>query len=274
MSVNCRDSEKRVTLGTCLLFLVYVRAFGTSGIGSSPLLGLGSCTHGTATRRDATRHNTIRHAIPGDWDGKRWLRIGVWAAMCILNPDPDARTQGEYIFPPYIVPPAPYVPPGMFSGDPLPSQPSGTVNDTPDIAVIASRKRAASVSASPPPRKRGRGRPRGSTKKAPKPANGPPPATDTNPTRAKRKSQARSSRPEDTCRDCIGAQVHAIVDVPQAKEKKASAYDAKLTLEREKFEMDKTKGKVDMAHKILSTPGASDQVKDAANAFLLTLFAS
>jgi hypothetical protein len=45
MSVNCRDSEspinKRVTLCTCLLSLVYVCAFGTSGIGSSPLLGLG-----------------------------------------------------------------------------------------------------------------------------------------------------------------------------------------------------------------------------------------
>jgi hypothetical protein len=59
-----------------------------------------------------------------------------------------------------------------------------------------------------------------------------------------------------------------------AEEKKASAYDAKLTLEREKVEMDKTKRKVDMAHKILSTLGASDQVKDAANTFLLTLFAS
>ncbi|KAF7358088.1 Histone acetyltransferase [Mycena venus] len=58
------------------------------------------------------------------------------------------------------------------------------------------------------------------------------------------------------------------------EEKKASAYDAKLTLEHEKFEMDKMKEKVDMAYKILSMPGASDQVKDAANAFLFSLFAS
>ncbi|KAF8207988.1 hypothetical protein K438DRAFT_1961490 [Mycena galopus ATCC 62051] len=56
-----------------------------------------------------------------------------------------------------------------------------------------------------------------------------------------------------------------------AEEKKASAYDAKVTLEREKF---KTKGKVDMTHKIPSTPGTSDQVKNTVNAYLLTLLAS
>ncbi|KAJ7898030.1 hypothetical protein B0H14DRAFT_3853191, partial [Mycena olivaceomarginata] len=102
---------------------------------------------------------------------------------------------GEYIFPPYIVPPAPYMPPGMLSGDPLPSQPSGTVNDTSDGAVIGPRKRAASVSASSPPRKRGRGRPRGSTKKGPKPADGPPPATDTNSKCARKNKKDKENAP-------------------------------------------------------------------------------
>jgi len=59
-----------------------------------------------------------------------------------------------------------------------------------------------------------------------------------------------------------------------AEEKKASVLDARLNLEREKLEMDKAKGKVEMAHTVLSTPGASDQVKEAANAWLLTLFSS
>ena len=57
-----------------------------------------------------------------------------------------------------------------------------------------------------------------------------------------------------------------------AEEKKASVADARLILEREKLEMDKTRGKVEMAQTVLTMPRASDQVKEAANAFLLALF--
>ncbi|KAF7356040.1 hypothetical protein MVEN_00933700 [Mycena venus] len=105
---------------------------------------------------------------------------------------------GEYIFPPapWMVPPAPYMPPGMFSSDPVPFQPSGPVNDASSLAVTSPCKRAAS--ASPPPQKRGRGRPHGSTKKAPKPANAPPPATtkvDANPARAKKPKKDQENIP-------------------------------------------------------------------------------
>ncbi|KAJ6611680.1 hypothetical protein B0H10DRAFT_2285043, partial [Mycena sp. CBHHK59/15] len=57
-----------------------------------------------------------------------------------------------------------------------------------------------------------------------------------------------------------------------SEEKKASVLESRLNLDREKLEMDKTKGKVEMAHTVLSTPGASDEVKEAANAWLLTVF--
>ncbi|KAJ7325410.1 hypothetical protein DFH08DRAFT_787542 [Mycena albidolilacea] len=57
-----------------------------------------------------------------------------------------------------------------------------------------------------------------------------------------------------------------------AEEKKASVLDARLVIEREKLEMDKTKGKVEMAEKVLSMAGASDEAKVAANTFLLNLF--
>ncbi|KAJ7358271.1 hypothetical protein DFH08DRAFT_440520 [Mycena albidolilacea] len=57
-----------------------------------------------------------------------------------------------------------------------------------------------------------------------------------------------------------------------AEEKKASVLDARLVIEREKLEMDKTKGKVEMAEKVLSMAGASDEAKVAANMFLLNLF--
>ncbi|KAJ6612778.1 hypothetical protein B0H10DRAFT_2278296 [Mycena sp. CBHHK59/15] len=57
-----------------------------------------------------------------------------------------------------------------------------------------------------------------------------------------------------------------------SEEKKVSVLESRLNLDREKLEMDKTKGKVEMAHKVLSTPGASDEVKEAANAWLLTVF--
>ncbi|KAJ7746035.1 hypothetical protein B0H16DRAFT_967733 [Mycena metata] len=57
-----------------------------------------------------------------------------------------------------------------------------------------------------------------------------------------------------------------------AEEKKAAVLDARLAFDREKLDMEKTRGKVDIAEKILSMPGASDQARDAANAFLLTLF--
>jgi hypothetical protein len=38
--------------------------------------------------------------------------------------------------------------------------------------------------------------------------------------------------------------------------------------------MDKTRGEAEMAQTVLSTAGASDQVKEAENAFLLALFSS
>ncbi|KAJ7027504.1 hypothetical protein C8F04DRAFT_89707 [Mycena alexandri] len=57
-----------------------------------------------------------------------------------------------------------------------------------------------------------------------------------------------------------------------AEEKKAAVLDARLAFDREKLELEKARGKVDMAQKVLAMAGASDQVRDAANAFLLTLF--
>ncbi|KAJ7328892.1 hypothetical protein DFH08DRAFT_815643 [Mycena albidolilacea] len=48
-----------------------------------------------------------------------------------------------------------------------------------------------------------------------------------------------------------------------AEEKKASVADARLIIEREKLEMDKTRGKVEMAQTVLSTAWASDQQRAA-----------
>ncbi|KAJ7347865.1 hypothetical protein DFH08DRAFT_960257 [Mycena albidolilacea] len=87
------------------------------------------------------------------------------------------------------------MPPGMLSGDPLPSQPSSTANDTSDIAVISPCKCAASVSASSPPQKRRRGRPQSSTKKGPKPANGPLPAMGTNSMCTRKKKDPENTPP-------------------------------------------------------------------------------
>ncbi|KAJ7854870.1 hypothetical protein B0H13DRAFT_2358219 [Mycena leptocephala] len=53
--------------------------------------------------------------------------------------------------------------------------------------------------------------------------------------------------------------------------KKATVLDAKLSLERERLELDKMKGKVEMARSVFAMDGTTE-VKDAANAFLLGLF--
>ncbi|KAJ7108080.1 hypothetical protein C8R43DRAFT_1140110 [Mycena crocata] len=57
-----------------------------------------------------------------------------------------------------------------------------------------------------------------------------------------------------------------------SEEKRTHALDAKLQLEREKLELDKAKAKVDMARNVFQMEGASNQVKDAANAYLLSIF--
>ncbi|KAJ7258140.1 hypothetical protein C8J57DRAFT_1516025 [Mycena rebaudengoi] len=57
-----------------------------------------------------------------------------------------------------------------------------------------------------------------------------------------------------------------------SEEKKTHALDEKLKLEHEKLELDKAKAKVDMARNVFAMPGASDEVKEAANAYLLSVF--
>ncbi|KAJ7928399.1 hypothetical protein B0H13DRAFT_1860592 [Mycena leptocephala] len=59
-----------------------------------------------------------------------------------------------------------------------------------------------------------------------------------------------------------------------AEEKKASMLDAKLALDRERLEMDKAKGKIDMAERVLAIPSASNEVKERVNAYLLDYFAN
>ncbi|KAJ6486656.1 hypothetical protein C8R45DRAFT_1097951 [Mycena sanguinolenta] len=59
-----------------------------------------------------------------------------------------------------------------------------------------------------------------------------------------------------------------------AEEKKVSVLDARLALEREKLEIDKTKGKFDMAERVLGMPNVDAEVKQAANAFILSYFTS
>lgn len=57
-----------------------------------------------------------------------------------------------------------------------------------------------------------------------------------------------------------------------SEEKKTTVLDAKLGLEREKLELDKMKGKVEMARSVFAMDGTTEEVKDAANTFLLSLF--
>ena len=57
-----------------------------------------------------------------------------------------------------------------------------------------------------------------------------------------------------------------------SEDKKIIALDAKLQLEREKLELEKAKGKVDIARDVLAMAGASEQAKEAANAYLISLF--
>jgi hypothetical protein len=59
-----------------------------------------------------------------------------------------------------------------------------------------------------------------------------------------------------------------------AEEKKTTLLDAKLALDRERSEMDKAKGKIDMAERVLAMPGASTEVKERVNAHLLDYFAN
>ncbi|KAJ7852133.1 hypothetical protein B0H13DRAFT_2398919 [Mycena leptocephala] len=58
------------------------------------------------------------------------------------------------------------------------------------------------------------------------------------------------------------------------EEKKTTMLDAKLALDRERLEMDKAKGKIDMAERVLAMPGASNEVKERVNAYLLDYFAN
>ncbi|KAJ7291829.1 hypothetical protein C8J57DRAFT_1458523 [Mycena rebaudengoi] len=57
-----------------------------------------------------------------------------------------------------------------------------------------------------------------------------------------------------------------------SEEKRATALEQKLDLERQKLEFDKTKGKVEMARAVLGTEGVDDDVKMAANSYLKSLF--
>ncbi|KAJ7435648.1 hypothetical protein B0H11DRAFT_673196 [Mycena galericulata] len=57
-----------------------------------------------------------------------------------------------------------------------------------------------------------------------------------------------------------------------SEEKKTNALQARLDLEREKLELDKAKGKVEMARAVLTMDGVDDEVKATANAYLKCLF--
>ncbi|KAJ7123904.1 hypothetical protein C8R46DRAFT_1237967 [Mycena filopes] len=57
-----------------------------------------------------------------------------------------------------------------------------------------------------------------------------------------------------------------------AEEKKTGVLEAKLELEREKLELEKSQKKLEMAQSVLAMPGASAEVKEAANTFMLKLF--
>jgi hypothetical protein len=59
-----------------------------------------------------------------------------------------------------------------------------------------------------------------------------------------------------------------------AEEKKATMLDTKLALDRERLEMDKAKGKIDVAERVLAMPSASNEVKERVNAYLLDYFAN
>jgi hypothetical protein len=55
-------------------------------------------------------------------------------------------------------------------------------------------------------------------------------------------------------------------------EKKTNVMDAKPQLERATLELDKAKVKADMARNVFQKEGASAQIKNATNAYLLSLF--
>lgn len=57
-----------------------------------------------------------------------------------------------------------------------------------------------------------------------------------------------------------------------AEEKKTTMLDAKLALDHERLEMDKAKGEIDMAERVLAMLGASTEVKEHINAYLLDYF--
>ncbi|KAK7000627.1 histone acetyltransferase [Favolaschia claudopus] len=84
--------------------------------------------------------------------------------------------------------------------------------------------------------------------------------------------------PASGFRKQVGSSLNSLGEFMKVKlvseEKKAGVLDAKLKLEREKFEVDKMRGKVEMAHQVLNSAGASDEVRNAANAFLLGLFST
>ncbi|KAJ7310895.1 hypothetical protein DFH08DRAFT_943907 [Mycena albidolilacea] len=64
------------------------------------------------------------------------------------------------------------------------------------------------------------------------------------------------------------------VKMKMVSEEKNTMLEARLKLDREKLELEITKGKVDMASTVLGIPGADENVKVAANAYLLSLFTS
>ncbi|KAJ7201483.1 hypothetical protein C8J57DRAFT_1625522 [Mycena rebaudengoi] len=89
--------------------------------------------------------------------------------------------------------------------------------------------------------------------------------------------------PASKFRSQVGSSLGSIGELVKVKamseEKKAKALDAKLELDVQKFELEKTrvkleedKAKVDMARTVFAMDGASAEVKDAANKYLLTLF--
>ncbi|KAK7016089.1 hypothetical protein R3P38DRAFT_2786465 [Favolaschia claudopus] len=103
-------------------------------------------------------------------------------------------------------------------------------------------------------------------------------ASDDDSDRKDRKDSKPAAQVPNTPASTVGASLGNIGDFMkvklEAEEKKADVLEAKLKLEREKFENDKIRGKVDMANHVLNSTGASEQVKDAANAFLLQLFST
>ncbi|KAJ7322803.1 hypothetical protein DFH08DRAFT_817950 [Mycena albidolilacea] len=79
--------------------------------------------------------------------------------------------------------------------------------------------------------------------------------------------------PSSTFRKQVPSSFIGLGDFTRMKEeKKAVMLELRLAIDHKRLEMDKVRGKIDMAAKVLSMPGASDEVKDHMNLYLLNYF--